>query len=611
MAFTKLERTRSDMHVSAHVYYQVAPFSSNSETKSDHKAIFSSPDRDMNRRLADLFQDLGCSYHLVQSDPSSRPRIPALTPEGFSRWMTLHLQAFPDEVYCRLEKIVADFPLDTASLLDGKSERLPKQLSRYLLPETPNLLMQSLLKQAIKRHFSEAALAVHPPTLDTMGRRRSLAAGRSSPSLPMPLSPQQSPRLSSPRLSMASGMSSDTTISPGQTRRQDSNMPGHSRRMSYSGPVPSSYPERESRERQGRGGRDGDRGNRRDNVSRSRSRPPRPDVSRTPVVVSRRDSDSQRQHRRHYSLSDAQRSNQSDYYRSSDQSRGSRKRSPSRPRLPSSQSASQIPSSPGGGGGSGSDSRRSRYPPPPSRNSTAVSSGSGQANTSSARRAPSPKSLNSFRMSLPDNIHRGGERDRDRDRDSEREKQYYTTPSSSNKDDYNIATIGRRSSYAGPPGRVSTDVLTSVLPTRSFTPPSMATANSLSLLSSSSPTSKAGRFPRDNSDRDTERGRDRDRDQDRDRYIMERRGRAEKDYRIYGSSQPTAPLSPLVPLMARRGSSIAGEMPKPLTTATSAARDIPSNSAHVISDNDDDDSRANDSDETWDDFRKTQSRTGA
>ncbi|KAF7539117.1 hypothetical protein G7Z17_g12496 [Cylindrodendrum hubeiense] len=82
-----------------------------------------------------LYQDLHCSYHLVQSRPNSTPRIPALTPSGFENWMVRLIQAFPEQEARRLSYIVAELPIAAdGPLQDGKAERLPKQLSRHLLP---------------------------------------------------------------------------------------------------------------------------------------------------------------------------------------------------------------------------------------------------------------------------------------------------------------------------------------------------------------------------------------------------------------------------------------------------------------------------------------------
>lgn len=87
-----------------------------------------------NEALASLYEDLGCQYFLVPADSRSRPTIPGLTPQGFMQWLVAMIQAYPDEEAKRLDKIVSALPIEADSLLDGKPERLPKQISRYLLP---------------------------------------------------------------------------------------------------------------------------------------------------------------------------------------------------------------------------------------------------------------------------------------------------------------------------------------------------------------------------------------------------------------------------------------------------------------------------------------------
>lgn len=105
--------------------------------------------------------------------------------------MALHLQAFPDGVFKRLDRIISDFPLDVTSVLDGKTERLPKQLSRYLLPSEPDRHVRSLLQQAVKRHFGESALLTLllpserselPPISSMASRPSSISSAASSES---------------------------------------------------------------------------------------------------------------------------------------------------------------------------------------------------------------------------------------------------------------------------------------------------------------------------------------------------------------------------------------------------------------------------------------------
>lgn len=104
----------------------------------------------LNEQISILYQDLGCQYHLVQDLPGHAPTIPALTALGFAQWMTLHILAYPDEEAKRLEKVVLAMPIDAdGQMVDGKPERLPKQISRHLLPAREDRSSRKLVNKAI------------------------------------------------------------------------------------------------------------------------------------------------------------------------------------------------------------------------------------------------------------------------------------------------------------------------------------------------------------------------------------------------------------------------------------------------------------------------------
>jgi len=103
-----------------------------------------------NEHISGLYQDLGCQHHLIQEEPTSAPFVPSLTPTGFAQWMTIHILAYPEEEAKRLEKVVLAMPIDAdGDLVDGKPERLPKQISRYLLPEKEDRTIRKLVDKAI------------------------------------------------------------------------------------------------------------------------------------------------------------------------------------------------------------------------------------------------------------------------------------------------------------------------------------------------------------------------------------------------------------------------------------------------------------------------------
>ncbi|KAI9836901.1 MAG: hypothetical protein M1819_001066 [Sarea resinae] len=81
--------------------------------------------------LSKIYRDLECPHHFVQDRPDGNPYIPALTPVGFQRWMTLLIRAHPDNEFDRLAKAVLNMPINSA---EDPSYRFPKEISRRLFP---------------------------------------------------------------------------------------------------------------------------------------------------------------------------------------------------------------------------------------------------------------------------------------------------------------------------------------------------------------------------------------------------------------------------------------------------------------------------------------------
>jgi len=111
--------------------------------------------------------------------------IPALTPFGFATWMTIFLLAYPDAEAKRLEKVVLALPIDAdGQMVDGKPERLPKQISRHLLPEKEDRKSKKLVEDAISSFFSDLGSssrrtpAITPPPLS---RQASISQSRPHP----------------------------------------------------------------------------------------------------------------------------------------------------------------------------------------------------------------------------------------------------------------------------------------------------------------------------------------------------------------------------------------------------------------------------------------------
>ncbi|TLD08910.1 uncharacterized protein PgNI_07568 [Pyricularia grisea] len=112
-------------------------------------------------RIADLYDDLGCQYHLTQKDARSRPSVPALTPKGFARWLLVNMQAYPNEEFQRLSDVVLATPINITNTHDGKLERMPRKISRHTLPRKPDTNARKLLDEALD-DFIEETVPVSP-----------------------------------------------------------------------------------------------------------------------------------------------------------------------------------------------------------------------------------------------------------------------------------------------------------------------------------------------------------------------------------------------------------------------------------------------------------------
>lgn len=87
---------------------------------------------------------------MIQDTHTASPSIPALTPVGFAHWMTLYILAYPEEESRRLEQVVLAEPIDADGKdVDGRPERLPKQISRHLLPKKEDKESRKHLENAI------------------------------------------------------------------------------------------------------------------------------------------------------------------------------------------------------------------------------------------------------------------------------------------------------------------------------------------------------------------------------------------------------------------------------------------------------------------------------
>ena len=96
-----------------------------------------------------MYRDLACQHHLVQDKFDERPDIPGLTPVGFERWVTLLIQAHPEEEFERLQKAVLEMPISNP---DDKKERFPKEISRRLFPGHGDDKVRDRIEDSIQEH---------------------------------------------------------------------------------------------------------------------------------------------------------------------------------------------------------------------------------------------------------------------------------------------------------------------------------------------------------------------------------------------------------------------------------------------------------------------------
>ncbi|KAG0646283.1 hypothetical protein D0Z07_8325 [Hyphodiscus hymeniophilus] len=138
-----------------------------------------------NEQISSLYQDLACQHHLVQDHSTNPPTIPGLTALGFAQWMTIHIMAYPDEESKRLEKVVLAMPIDAdGEMVDGKPERLPKQISRHLLPGKEDRKSRKLLNNAIQdflEDLGKSSTRNAPIASPPLSRHSSTSQSRSHP----------------------------------------------------------------------------------------------------------------------------------------------------------------------------------------------------------------------------------------------------------------------------------------------------------------------------------------------------------------------------------------------------------------------------------------------
>lgn len=106
---------------------------------------------DRTSSISRLFRELGIMHHLLQEEGryDERPDIPGLTAQGFQKWVTLLLQANPEQEFERLQKVVLDMPISNA---DNPKDRYPKEISRRLFPANREVAVKERIEKAMMTH---------------------------------------------------------------------------------------------------------------------------------------------------------------------------------------------------------------------------------------------------------------------------------------------------------------------------------------------------------------------------------------------------------------------------------------------------------------------------
>ena len=110
---------------------------------------------DQSTSISRMYRKLRLGHHLIgeTGHEEYRPAIPALTPRGFSRLMTLLIQDHPEREFLRLRKILFNLPIVNP---EDRRERFPKDISARLFPRYRSRTVYMSLEDAIRSH-------THPP----------------------------------------------------------------------------------------------------------------------------------------------------------------------------------------------------------------------------------------------------------------------------------------------------------------------------------------------------------------------------------------------------------------------------------------------------------------
>lgn len=99
--------------------------------------------------LSLLYCEIGAEHVFVQDRANGTPTVPALTPDGFVRWMSLFTKVNPAQEYMRIYRTVRKFPIL------HKNEQLrcfPDNMPTITFLEPPDPSAREYLENAISKH---------------------------------------------------------------------------------------------------------------------------------------------------------------------------------------------------------------------------------------------------------------------------------------------------------------------------------------------------------------------------------------------------------------------------------------------------------------------------
>ncbi|KAK6212646.1 hypothetical protein LQW54_005067 [Pestalotiopsis sp. IQ-011] len=126
--------------------------------------VFTSKASDVNDCLEDFYDRLQCEHLLVQKDSYSRPRVPALSLNGFARYLAICVLAYPNEEIRRLDRIFMDLPLAMDVVeLNGSAQGILKTIPEAYRPMKHDPELRKRLDDAFEMLMVDLKMPSHTP----------------------------------------------------------------------------------------------------------------------------------------------------------------------------------------------------------------------------------------------------------------------------------------------------------------------------------------------------------------------------------------------------------------------------------------------------------------